>query len=167
MPTAQMCDSVDCRTLITRKPDCQMLSNLRILVADDHEFQREIIASLLRRLGAQTVYTVNDGAAALKAIADPAHPVDIVVLDMAMPGMDGVELIRNLGAAGTPVALILNSSFATDMLESIELLAKGFNANVLGSVTKPLTEAKLKPLVALFRASLLPAAVAPAAGWAT
>lgn len=129
------------------------LANLRFLVAEDHDFQRETIIKLLRRLGALVVYGARDGTSALRALADPAHPVDILVLDMAMPGMDGVELIQTLGSSKAAVAVILSSAFDAEFLEGIKLMADGYDANVLGIAAKPLTAAKLRPLMNVYMAN--------------
>ena len=129
-------------------------SNLRFLVAEDHDFQRESVTRLLRRLGASAVYGARDGASALRALDDPEHEVDILLLDLAMPGMDGVELIRNLGASKAPLGVILNSAFDAEFLDGVRLLADGYEVNVLGVAEKPLTGAKLRPLIERFTASL-------------
>lgn len=138
------------RTAPHEGADTLDLSSLRFLVAEDHDFQRQAVTALLRGLGAAAVYGAADGACALRALADAAHPVDVLVLDLAMPGMDGVELIRELGAAKAPVAVILNSSFAPDFLDVIHSLAEESNVNVIGAEPKPLTEEKLRRLLAPF-----------------
>ena len=125
-------------------------SGLRFLVAEDHEFQRESLMRLLSRLGASAVYGAHDGASTLRALQDPAHVVDILLLDLAMPGMDGVELLRNLGASRNPLGVILNSSFDAAFLDAIKLLGVGFDVDVLGVAEKPLTDGKLRPLLDAF-----------------
>jgi CheY-like chemotaxis protein len=69
------------------------LARLRVLVVDDVVASADTLALMLAKLG-QTVVTVHDGAAALAAVQG-ALP-DVAFLDIAMPGMDGYELARNL-----------------------------------------------------------------------
>ena len=65
----------------------------RILVVDDEPDQRFLLRRLFERAGHE-VSDAADGAAALRAVR--AHPPDLVVTDVMMPVMDGVELIRCL-----------------------------------------------------------------------
>jgi CheY-like chemotaxis protein len=65
----------------------------RILVVDDEPDLRFLLKRALERAGHEVV-EANDGAAALKAVAD--SPPDLVVTDIMMPVMDGVEFIRRL-----------------------------------------------------------------------
>jgi CheY-like chemotaxis protein len=65
----------------------------RILVVDDEPDQRFLLRRILQRAGHE-VREANDGAAALQAVRE--SPPDLVVTDVMMPVMDGVELIRCL-----------------------------------------------------------------------
>ncbi len=124
---------------------------IRFLVVEDHEFQRKLIGTLLTRLGAQDVHCVADGSTAMSALADGSRPVDIAVLDLAMPGIDGMELMRALCAAGNSTALIVNSALSPSLLASLIQVAKSYKLNLLGVVSKPLTPKLLAPLLALYR----------------
>src|SRR5674476_13567 len=122
-------------------------SNLRILVIEDHEFQRRMLAQLLDSMGAQAVYCAENGQAALQVLRDPDRPVDIVVSDLAMPGMDGMEFIRNLSDTGAKVSLILASALEPKLLASIANMARAYKVQLLGAIAKPLSAAKLAPLI--------------------
>lgn len=127
-------------------------SNLRFLVVEDHEFQREMLAQLLKTLGAEAVHTAEDGRAALQVLRDPSRPVDIVVSDLSMPGMDGMEFIRHLSEAGARVSLILASALDPPLLASIANMARAYKVRLLGAVGKPVAAIKLTPLIELHRA---------------
>lgn len=126
-----------------------LCSHLRFLVVEDHAFQRDLIMRFLLRLGALEVRGFADGEAALKALNDQA--ADIMVLDLSMPGIDGMGLMRALGGAGHPISLILNSALSPSLMASLIQTAKSYRVNLLGAVSKPLTESSLGPLIARFR----------------
>jgi EAL domain-containing protein (putative c-di-GMP-specific phosphodiesterase class I) len=128
-------------------------SHLRFLVVEDHEFQRNALVQLLNTLGADAVHGVEDGAAALRVIGDPDRPVDIVISDLAMPGMDGMEFVRHLSETGARVSLILTSAVDRDLLASVANMAHAYKVRLLGVVAKPATLVKLTPLVERYRLS--------------
>jgi EAL domain-containing protein (putative c-di-GMP-specific phosphodiesterase class I) len=78
---------------------------------------------------------------------DPTRPVDIVVCDLEMPGMDGMEFIRHLGEAGTRVSLILASALERKLIASIATMTEAYGIELLGIVEKPLTPTKLEALI--------------------
>ena len=124
-----------------------LCAGLHFVVAEDHAFQRDLIMTLLRRAGAQTVCGVDNGQSALDAIGNAAHAVDILLLDVSMPGMDIHQLLRRLGEARSPVAVILNSAFSPTLLSAVTRQVAGCNVRILGVVAKPLTQSALEPLV--------------------
>lgn len=126
-------------------------TGIRFLLVEDHELQRNMFAQLLRTLGASEVHLAEDGRAALRVLRDPDRPVDIVVSDMSMPGMDGLEFIRNLSDSGTRVSLILASALDQGVLLSIAHMAHAYKVRLLGVMAKPPTAAKLVPMMELFR----------------
>lgn len=125
--------------------------SLRFLVVEDHEFQRAGMVLLLRGMGAAAVHEAEDGRAALRVLRDPDRPVDIVVTDLSMPGMDGMEFVRHLSEAGTRVSLILASALQPELLASIANMAQAYKVKLLGVIGKPLSAAKVAPLLALHR----------------
>jgi CheY-like chemotaxis protein/HPt (histidine-containing phosphotransfer) domain-containing protein len=123
---------------------------LVFLVVDDHEFQLSTILRLLRQLGAREAHGFADGAGALAAAR--AHRGDaILVVDLAMPALNGMEVMRIVGEEGLPLSAIMNSALAEDMLAWPLQTARSYGATVLGAVSKPLTAAKLAPLLAEYR----------------
>ena len=70
------------------------LEVLKILVVDDNHHMRMMLAEILRAVGLQNIYEAGDGAEALQQMR--AHPIDIVLTDLAMEPLDGIDLVRLL-----------------------------------------------------------------------
>jgi len=123
------------------------IANLRFLVAEDHEFQRRAVVTMLARLGAKIVHEAPDGRGALSIVEDPDRPVDIVISDLDMPGMDGMEFLRHLGHLQVRASVILISALERNLLASIETMTRMYGLTLLGVVEKPLTPEKLRTLI--------------------
>jgi len=114
----------------------------RILVVDDDDQIAAIVRDGLTRTGYR-VELAADGPAALAAVQ--AHPFDLVVLDLLLPGMDGVEVCRRLRTQGGPPVIMLTARDAvTDKIVGLESGADDY-------LTKPFV---LAELVARVRAVL-------------
>lgn len=70
-------------------------SKRHILLAEDTHFWRQRLTTLLTEVGHE-VTAVNEGVAAIKACMEPDNPVDLVVVDLVMPGIDGFQVARYL-----------------------------------------------------------------------
>jgi len=97
----------------------------KVLVVDDVAINREILADLLAETGFET-RTAADGALALDIHAD-WHP-ELVLLDLRMPGMDGLEAIRRLRAAGSRAVIgaLTASTLEQDERDALSLGADFF-----------------------------------------
>ena len=81
---------------------------LSILLVDDNQHMRSMLTEILRALGVQRVYDANDGAEALQVMR--AHQVDIILTDLAMQPVDGIEfvrLLRNAMDSPNPMAPVI------------------------------------------------------------
>ena len=125
------------------------ISELRFLVVEDHSFQRWATISVLESLGAQAVFAAEDGRAALAILRDIGQPVDIVISDLDMPEMDGMEFIRHLGETAGSSSLVLASSLDRALVASVEAMARAYGVRLLGAIDKPVTARKLQPLIDL------------------
>lgn len=127
------------------------IAHLHFLVAEADAAQRRTLVELLGQLGASRVTDVPDGHLALQRLEAGFTPkVDVAIVDLALPGMDGLELIRNLGALGAVangVRLIVTGAQPAGLLFSVETLAQAYGVDLLGTIGKPVTAAKLKPLL--------------------
>src|ERR1700687_1865541 len=121
--------------------------DLRFLVVEDHGFQRWIVANLLEGLGAHYVFSASDGKEALDLLEDREPPIDIIVTDLDMPGMDGMEFIRPVGEMGYPASVILARSMERSLIAAVETMTRAYGLNLLGAISKPVTAKKLKEAI--------------------
>ncbi|MEP7070437.1 MAG: EAL domain-containing response regulator [Usitatibacter sp.] len=113
------------------------IAALRFLVVEDHGFQRWMACNLLQGLGATAVYSAADGQAALDLLATVDPPIDLVISDLDMPGMDGMEFIRHLGERHAGLSLILMSSLDPAVVASVEGMTRAYGVHLLGAIEKP------------------------------
>jgi EAL domain-containing protein (putative c-di-GMP-specific phosphodiesterase class I)/CheY-like chemotaxis protein len=124
------------------------IAHLHFLVAEADTSQRAALVELLRGLGATRVTDVPDGHMALRCFQNGFAPVvQVAVIDLALPGMDGLELIRKLATLDTGARLIVTGAQPHNVLFSVETLAQAYGLDLLGAIAKPVTEAKLKALL--------------------
>jgi two-component system response regulator AlgR len=118
---------------------------MRILIADDEPLARARLAALLRDCdGAEVVANVGDGDAALAACME-TRP-DLLLLDIAMPGLDGIGLARRLAALPDPPQLVFCTAYEQHALDAYELRAADY-------LLKPVRSERLRE--ALARAAAL------------
>ncbi|MES2135844.1 MAG: response regulator, partial [Pseudomonadota bacterium] len=101
---------------------------LRVLIADDEPLATERLQLLLARAeGAHLVGTASDGDSAIN-LADALHP-DVLLLDIAMPGLDGIGVARALAAQNPSPAVVFVTAFdqfavAAFEVEAVDYLMK-------------------------------------------
>ena len=107
---------------------------IRVMVVDDHPMWRDAVARDLTEAGYKVVATVADGAQALR-VAGPTRP-DVVVLDLQLPDMSGVEVTRGLRAAHPAVRVLVLSASGEqqDVLDAVKAGAVGY---LLKSAARP------------------------------
>ncbi|MEO5669965.1 MAG: EAL domain-containing response regulator [Ramlibacter sp.] len=123
------------------------LSTVCFLVVEDHDVQRRLLVQILSNLGAVLIREAEDGHSALRIMGEADPPIDIMITDLSMPGMDGIELIRHVGEGGSGVAIILTSALEPRLLASVANMAQAYNVKLLGMVRKPPSAVKLSPLI--------------------
>jgi CheY-like chemotaxis protein len=108
---------------------------VRVLIAEDETLIRLDLRRLLEGAGFELCAEARDGREAV-ALAI-AHRPDVVILDVKMPQLDGVEAARQI-LADRPVPIVLLTAYAYG-----ELISRALDAGVVGYVVKPFAEREL------------------------
>lgn len=119
---------------------------LLVLVAEDHEFQREMLVEMIEALGARGVQEAADGRSALEMVRELGQPFDVIVTDIDMPDMDGMAFIRNLSQAQIGASLIITSGLSRALLDSVETMCAAYGVRLLGTIEKPASPERLAEL---------------------
>ncbi|HEY2344783.1 MAG TPA: EAL domain-containing response regulator [Xanthomonadaceae bacterium] len=128
-------------------------SSLSVLLVEDHGFQRRLGLRLLSELGVGKLLEAAEGFEALELLRGLEAPPDIVLVDLDMPGMDGVEFIGLIAQHKLAPAIAVVSAMDAALLHSVQVMAQASGLRVLGSVEKPLTTEKLQQVLTLFGSS--------------
>lgn len=118
-----------------------------VLVVDDDPVVLMQMQQMLATIGVQQVLTARDGVQAIALMGSNSAPVDVVVCDLNMPEMDGVEMIRRFGQSGFHGALVLMSGADEQLLTTVGNLAQLQGLTVLGQVQKPATPQRMRTLL--------------------
>ncbi|MFJ7209212.1 response regulator [Streptomyces sp. NPDC098789] len=121
---------------------------VRVLVVDDQELVREGIASLLGiQPGVSVVGTASDGRRAVEAAV--AHRPDVALVDVRMPGMDGIETTAVLTARVPSCRIVMLTTF-----DDQDYVARALRAGAVGYLLKNLPSAELARSVRLVHAGV-------------
>ncbi len=113
-----------------------------LLVVDDNEANRDMLSRRLEKKGYR-VLTACDGASALDLIA--AQPIDLILLDIEMPGMSGLDVLREVRKTRTGLQLpILMATARTDSADVVEALEAGANDYVVKPLDFPVVLARVE-----------------------
>ncbi|WP_146907600.1 EAL domain-containing response regulator [Arenimonas daejeonensis] len=128
------------------------LAGLSILLVEDHGFQRRLGLRLLGDLGLTALHEAADGFQALDLLRGLPSPPDVVLVDLDMPGMDGVEFIGIVAQDRLAHSIVVVSAMEPALLHTVQVMAKASGLRVLGCIEKPLTPGKLTTVLSLYEA---------------
>lgn len=99
---------------------------MRILLIDDHALFRTGLEALLERRGIEVAASVGDGEEGIRLAAE--MELDVILLDLRMPNINGSQVLRKLRDAGieTPVAMLTTSNEDRDLVDSLRNGAQGY-----------------------------------------
>ncbi|HDS0949991.1 TPA: response regulator transcription factor [Stenotrophomonas maltophilia] len=113
---------------------------IRVALADDQALVRAGLRALLQGLGVQVVLEAEDGQALLDALA--TQTVDVVLSDIRMPGLDGIQALRQLRARGDATPCLLLTTF-----DESDLLLRASEAGAQGFLLKDAAPADLREAI--------------------
>ncbi len=117
------------------------MDNIRALIVDDSSVMRKIVERSLRQAGIaiSQVLEASNGAEALAAVQN--NPVDLILCDINMPVMDGLEFVKQLisidKAKGIPVVMITTEGSEGHVVQALSAGARGY-------IRKPFTPDQVK-----------------------
>jgi DNA-binding NarL/FixJ family response regulator len=114
---------------------------LRVALADDQALVRAGLRALLENLGIVVAFEVDDGGALLAQVA--RTPVDAILSDIRMPGMDGIAMLRKLRERGDATPVLLLTTFDDD-----DLPLRAAEAGALGFLLKDAAPDDLREAIA-------------------
>lgn len=122
----------------------QGMNEIRALIVDDSSVMRKIVERSLRQAGLQTL-VVHEAASGVEGLdVLKANRVDLILTDINMPSMDGLEFVRQIRArglaAGVPVVMITTESSEEHVKQAIQAGARGY-------IRKPFTAEQVKERV--------------------
>ena len=123
----------------------------RLLLIDDEPALAEFLASAARESGFDPVVTARDDEFRDAFVAEAP---DMVALDLGMPDMDGVELIRFLAEQDYEAPVLIVSGFDRRVLESAFRLGEALGLTMVGPVEKPVRFEVLREMLSRFKATL-------------
>ncbi|MCS7230132.1 MAG: response regulator [Candidatus Kryptonium sp.] len=121
---------------------------MKILIVDDEEFLGIVLADILHELGHEVIQA-SDGVEALKIYKELKNEIDLVMLDVIMPFMDGFEVFRRLKEMDEDVKVVFTSGFSADK-KMIDLISVEKN---LRYITKPYQVEEIKEVIGSFFAT--------------
>ncbi|MEG3617714.1 response regulator [Magnetovibrio sp. PR-2] len=108
------------------------VTTLNILIVEDNVHFRTLITSILKALGVTRLEEAQDGLEALEYLSgEPATPIDLVILDWKMDGMDGVECVRQIRQldcqyANVPIVMVTGYTETSLQIEARDAGVNGF-----------------------------------------
>jgi response regulator NasT len=113
------------------------MESLKVVVADDDAVMRTLLRARLEKLGHELVGEADNGATAVELVK--AHRPDVVILDIRMPEVDGIEAARQI-TAETPCAILFLTAFGDQVL-----VEQATEAGAFGYLMKPFRKEDLAP----------------------
>lgn len=134
-----------------------------ILLVDDDPFMLGLQARMLQAMGCPEVATAASAHVALAMLAgDGGADVDLIICDLNMPGMDGVEFLQAVNLGPFAGSVILLSGEGARIMHTVQKLLTGGRLTILGALEKPARPEALRALLELWQPASSNAALAPA-----
>lgn len=133
---------------ITPLPGAQVRPMFKsALVIDDDPLFQIVVSESLIAGGLKNVEVADDGVEGLEKLVNARNTIDLIAVDLQMPNMTGVDVVRELARLGFKGGVIVISSEDSSLLRSVHNLAKLLGVNILGTMGKPLDVEGLHGLI--------------------
>jgi len=129
----------------------------RILLLDDDRFMLTMQSRMLRSMGYLMIGTAGSSESALSMLHDQPLAVDVIVCDLNMPGIDGIEFLQQLSATPYRGSVILLSGEGMRIMQTVQKLLGPGKLVILGALEKPAGRAALRALLNRWTPSAQPA----------
>ncbi len=116
---------------------------LSALLVEDEAYSRMVMARILGKFGLKAVAAAANGREAMRMIDAAPDAFDLIITDLQMPDVDGIELFRHLRDRNANTALILASGVDEKLLRMSRNLAKAQGLRVVGALKKPVSSKDL------------------------
>lgn len=121
-----------------------IIKSLRVLLIDDDIFMLNLLEEMLKHLGFTDISTAIDGREALTIIDyNSARPMQLLICDLKMPGMDGIEFFRHLAARRFSGWMIVSSGSDPRLLKTVGNLLRAHHLRFLDIMQKPIQTSDL------------------------
>jgi len=118
-----------------------------ILLLDDDPLQLKLLTRTLNGFGYTQLVACDNAAAALRALDAPHRSIGLILLDLNMPGVDGVAFLKLLSERRVDAAVVLVSGEDERLIESAARFGASQHLRILGAITKPVVPAGLRAML--------------------
>ena len=131
------------------------ITSLHVMVIDDDPFMLKLLARMLANQGVTQLTTYDSGSTALESFDGSTCQPHLILLDINMPIMDGIEFVRHLVERSYTGSLILISGEDERILQATEKLVQAHKINVLGHMQKPVRPEAISELISRWKPEYL------------
>ena len=137
---------ISLNTSINQTPSLSLHDNIQqqgVLVVDDSSMHRYSAHLCLRAFGINQVYEAANGKLAMEQLAQLPQMPAVMLLDLEMPVMDGIEVLQQLALLQHKPAVVLASSSDEVLISAVATMAEALGINLLGAFRKPVNPTEL------------------------
>lgn len=114
-------------------------ADFTVWVVDDDDIQLQVVEDMLTQLEVKNIQLVNSGRQAIHQLQQASHHPALVIVDLYMPDIDGIELVSQLAKMQFSGGLIIVSGVNSEMLAMAGMLAQENGLKVLAAWEKPMS----------------------------
>ncbi len=124
---------------------------IRVLIVDDSQSMRVVLEAVLNKLGISNVKSCDNGLKALELVQAQPDNFDLIFVDLNMPEMDGMTLVRHLGDIQFKGGVVIASGMESRVINLASEIAKKNCIHLIGNLQKPIELEKLSVILEKFQ----------------